>query len=116
MAKVKEAAIQVLDTMTEYDYVGLVNFHSLAEVYDPADDGEPVLVPMNAKNMALMKEYIGDLQAIGTTNFDAAFRAAFDLITQSRKKGKAASCNGALLFLTDGFDDSGITAEEVVER
>jgi uncharacterized protein YegL len=94
----KAAAIRVLDTLSEYDYVGLVYFSRTASKY--AD----TLKPFTSNEACLLEDYINDLRIGTTTNYEAAFTAAFDIFDSSVESGDFVNCSNtnAMLFLTDG--------------
>ncbi len=49
-----------------------------------------------------MIDYINTIQIGGGTNFYAAFKTAFELLTESVNEEYNSGCNRAMLFLTDG--------------
>jgi uncharacterized protein YegL len=102
------AGVKVLSTLTDSDYVSVVDFSSNAVAYsdtlvqatgcasgctDPTGNIQP------HGNLGNIKTFIEGLQATGTTNFNAAFDKAWAIF---RSGGPSSNCNKILLFLTDG--------------
>merc|ERR550514_2065969 len=100
MEAAKKAAAKVLDTLNEHDYVGLVGFDTTISSFE--EDGAR-MYKATKKNVDMMKLWVEDLSPVGGTNFKAAFK----MIDGSLAEGHTANCNGAILFLTDGIDESG---------
>ena len=102
----KEAAKTVANTLTNFDYVGLVTFSSDARVVPIS--GSNLLVPATNDNLRLITNAIDTLSASGQTNFQAAFNTAFDMLERSRSAESFVNCHSAILFLTDGEPTVGI--------
>jgi uncharacterized protein YegL len=100
-----DAAISVLKTFGSNDYIGVVLFDHRVETF------HPTLVPMTAKNFALIKSYLDehyDSSENGGTDFQISIRKAFNLLRDSYQQGVSSTCNRAIMFLTDGgagFDE-----------
>ena len=98
----------MLSTLTDSDYVSVVDFSSNAVAYsdtlvqatgcaDGCTDPTGNIQPHG--NLGNIKTFIDGLQATGTTNFNAAFDKAWAIF---RSGGPSSNCNKILLFLTDG--------------
>ena len=99
----KDAAITVINTLTNFDYVGVVIFS------DTASSLENTLLPATSANIRSLNSAIDGITARGATNYEAAFTEAFDLLTRSKIQELASSCQTAILFLTDGMPTAGET-------
>ena len=104
----KEAAITVVNTLTNADYVGVVLFGNQAKqlLLDTQPPGE--LVKATYANLTALEMELRNLviNPFGGTNFEAAFNKAFDILDNAE-----IECNSAILFLTDGYPNKGITSE-----
>ena len=93
----KSAAIKVLGTLNDYDYVGLVDFDGSARKYSST------MKQFSSNERCLLEDYINDLTALGSTDYVDAFDAAFDIYDASVLASRVAPCDTtAILFLTDG--------------
>ena len=106
----KDAAKTVINTLTNFDYVGVVKFS------DTASTLENTLLPATLANIRSLNSDIDGITARGTTNYEAAFREAFDLLTRSKTQERASSCQTALLFLTDGMPTAGQTDADALQN
>jgi hypothetical protein len=102
------AAEAVLDTLSEWDKVGIIIFSTSAETYNQ----QSALIEATHSNVAQIKTWLQDIAFMGATDFKAAFTKAFQLIKYS---STTSNCNGMVLFLTDGVDDSGVQVSEITE-
>lgn len=94
----KQAAKRVVNTATVGDRLAIVPFSTTAT----AITNEGFLYVMTQENKDLLVAEIDKLEAIGGTNFYAAFEQAFDILDVSIKNEAVVNCNTAILFLTDG--------------
>ena len=95
----KEAALNVVRTLTWSDHASIVLFDDRTVVYEP-DDGSHGLAAVTPDEAELMNEFIKEeIKPSGGTNFDAAFESAFDLFATS---SQTSACNRVILFMTDG--------------
>ena len=95
----KEAALNVVRTLTWSDHASIVLFDDRTIVYEP-DDGSHGLAAVTPDEAELMNEFIKEeIKPSGGTNFDAAFESAFDLFATS---SQTSACNRVILFMTDG--------------
>ena len=102
----KEAAKTVVNTLTNFDYVGLVTFSDNAGVVPIS--GRNLLIQATNDNLRLITSAIDTLTATGRTNYQAAFNTAFDLLEQSKSAESFVNCHSAILFLTDGEPTVGV--------
>ena len=97
MSLAKEAATKVLNTLNDYDYIGIVEFDTEASRYSTR------MKQFTTNEACLISDYIDDLYASGGTNFIGAFDEAFDMYEASIASGDVSACDlTAMLFLTDG--------------
>eukprot|EP01043_Picozoa_sp_COSAG02_P052133 COSAG02_NODE_5575_length_4220_cov_7.527057_4_plen_184_part_00 len=57
---------------------------------------------MNALNRARLKSFINSLSPGGSTDFEAGFTAAFNIIDSAERRGSSSNCQSVILFMTDG--------------
>jgi uncharacterized protein YegL len=99
----KQAAIQIINTLTTRDTVNIVVFHSTASLIDSS---LPYLAQATEENKARLNNSIQELELGTQTNFYDAFKTAFDMLEMSVTLEKQACANSqsntAILFLTDG--------------
>ena len=105
----KDAATTVVNTLTNFDYVGLVIFSDDARVVPIR--GSNFLIQATNDNLRLITSAIDTLRASGGTNYGAAFNTAFDLLERSRSAESFVNCHSAILFLTDGVPTVGVRGE-----
>ena len=87
----------MLNTLNDYDYIGVVDFDSSANSYSST------MKQFTTDEACLISDYIDDLSASGGTNFIGAFDEAFDLYESSISSGDVSACDlTVMLFLTDG--------------
>ena len=104
----KDAAKTVVNTLTNFDYVGIVTFSGSARVVSIGSSS--LLVQATNENLVLLSNAIDSLSANGQTNFEDAFNTAFNLLENSRTTESFVNCHSAILFLTDGVPTAGNTA------
>ena len=98
----KSAMDTVLTTLTANDYFNIVLFSSDASFIDPATR---YLMPGTAANIAKMKQLVGALQPLGSTNMIAAFKLGVQAFQNSNPNPEvpfSSNCKKAAVFLTDG--------------
>jgi hypothetical protein len=105
----QKATNAVLDTLIEYDFATVIMYSSQAHSYDDLDE----MIPMNEKNKKLIMQWVTDQSSQGGTNFRSGFQLAATAFENSRKSGKTSGCSRAILFLTDGKDDSGLVPSDI---
>jgi hypothetical protein len=98
-----EAALKVIDTFGENDFVGVVLFNNNVETF------RKFLVPMTGKNSGKLKDYIEkdycETCHGGGTNFQESIRMAFTVMEDSKNSRASSFCARAIMFLTDGVAD-----------
>ena len=93
----KEAALWVINTLSENDFAQVVAFSS------SSSSQSTTLLPMHAINKGYLKAFINGLSAAGGTNFVDGFRKSFQILRGSENSGAtSAECTQAIIFLTDG--------------
>ena len=104
----KEAAITVVNTLTNADSVGIVLFSDKAKQLLLHTQPSGQLVKATYANLTALQKELQNLviDPFGGTNFEAAFNQAFDILDVAE-----IECNSAILFLTDGYPNKGITSE-----
>ena len=106
----KEAAVSVVNTLSNSDFVGVVSFASKAETLHSTK----VLRATNKTKDKIIDE-IEDLQANGKTNYEAALRKGLRMLELAEDDEYGAPCkNGEniVLFLTDGEPTEGVETAE----
>jgi hypothetical protein len=99
LSLLKQAAKQVIETLTVGDRVAIVEFSSQAKLF--AQDNK-FLFTATQKNKELLATHIDSFTAAGATNFLDAFTAAFAVLNDSIDQEYPVGCTTAILFLTDG--------------
>lgn len=103
----KDAVNYVINTLSVSDYVSVITFSDAAESLTSS-----LLQRATTDNKNLLLAKVNNLQAGGSTNFYAGFKAAFDTMYQSVEL--TAGCQRALLFLTDGENNGSVEADELM--
>ena len=103
----REAAITVINTLTNSDYVAVVLFNSDATQLLLAGQTRGTLLQATNENIVRLSERVATIQPSGNTNFRAAFEMAFTIIDNANKL--TSNCQTAILFLTDGIPTVGLT-------
>jgi len=115
-----EAVGKVLDTLTEYDYVGLVLFNDITMIFEPDDMG-PFLRPATKRLKQDMLSWLTHGERTpspkGGTMYNIGFRDTFRFLTTSRNFNETttSSCQTAILFVTDGGDTSAFQPQSLEE-
>ena len=97
-----DAAVKLLDTLTDADYVGVIKFASTAT----ALLGNRQLVQATDAARAELKTAVEALRPDSSTNFVGAFNLAFQMLSRSASSEATSGCTKAILFLSDGEPDS----------
>ncbi|XP_066266501.1 voltage-dependent calcium channel subunit alpha-2/delta-2-like isoform X2 [Branchiostoma lanceolatum] len=100
MGLTKEAVTSVLWTLTHLDYVAVVSFATLAQQL--TIQNKNTLVQATRDNIQALTQEVKKVEPNGHTNFEAAFRTAFDILRRSEVVSRTAGCNKMVLFMTDG--------------
>ena len=83
----------MVDTLTDTDYVSVIDFASNAVAYAPPGGGVDLVQATDA-NLAEIKTWIDDtVRASGTTNFNDAFAKAWEVFRASDASGASSGCN-----------------------
>ena len=77
----------MVDTLTDTDYVSVIDFSSNALAYAPG------LVQATEANLAEIRTWIDGLRASGTTDFNDAFAKAWEVFRASDASGASSGCN-----------------------
>ena len=101
----REAAISVVNTLTNSDFVGIVLFSDSAEQLLIPGQQTGTLLSATNDNILTLTERIRGISAGGSTNFEAAFWTAFSILDMTSEN--SANCHSAILFLTDGDPTAG---------
>jgi len=109
----KEAAKQVIQSLTAGDRVAIVQFANQGILHA---EQNRYFYEANEKNKETLIKAIDAFEAIGGTNFKDAFAQAFAVLDNSLKVELHVTCNTAILFLTDGVmtEPPGETEENVL--
>ena len=102
----KLAVTDIINSLILFDYVGVVVFSN------DASPLQPHLLQGTRENLDKLISGVNELKAGGGTNYEAAFTSAFEMINRSLLRGEIATCNTAILFVTDGIPTVGERDEE----
>ena len=106
----KEAAISVLNTLSNSDFVGVVSFGNSAKTLY----SNKVLRATHETKEKIIEE-IEDLEAGGSTNYEAAFNKGLTMLEAAEKDEYGAPCSNGeniVLFLTDGEPTVGVKTSD----
>ena len=98
----REAVKGALNALDNIDYVGIIVFGSTAQ---PLVGNVLRLADQGAR--AELSKAIDNIKTLGGTNFEDAFQTAFQMLSNSSRVLDIASCNTAILFVTDGIPTVG---------
>lgn len=104
----QEAAKLLVGTLNINDWYGLVTFSSDSKKHSST------LQRATNKNIEHWKEIIDNLSANGETNFEAAFRSAFEMLRNTKEDEFGNACESVLIFLTDGRATRGKTGKSLL--
>ena len=110
MELTKEAALTVINTLTNSDFVAVIIFSNTAQQLRIPGQQAGTLVAASTENIAQLSPLIMSIDPYGGTNFEAAFRKAFEVLGATGEY--SANCHTAILFLTDGTPTSGSIQSE----
>ncbi|TSM36124.1 Voltage-dependent calcium channel subunit alpha-2/delta-1 [Bagarius yarrelli] len=105
----KTSVIEMLDTLSDDDYVNVAQFNEKA---DPVVPCFKTLVQANIKNKKIFKDKVMHMQAKGTTDYKSGFQFAFEQLLNETSAPRA-NCNKMIMMFTDGGEDR---AQEVFEK
>ncbi|XP_068109102.1 voltage-dependent calcium channel subunit alpha-2/delta-2 isoform X2 [Hyperolius riggenbachi] len=95
----KTSVMEMLDTLSDDDYVTVASFHEKAEPVSCFKQ----LVQANIRNKKVIKEAVQDMVARGTTDYKAGFEYAFSQLQNTNVT--RANCNKMIMMFTDGGED-----------
>ncbi|XP_072276477.1 voltage-dependent calcium channel subunit alpha-2/delta-2 isoform X2 [Pyxicephalus adspersus] len=95
----KTSVMEMLDTLSDDDYVTVASFHEKAEPVSCFKQ----LVQANVRNKKVIKEAVQDMVARGTTDYKAGFEYAFSQLQNTNVT--RANCNKMIMMFTDGGED-----------
>ncbi|CAL8108692.1 unnamed protein product [Orchesella dallaii] len=96
----KHVVNQLLDTLTENDYVNVYNFSDTTTPVVPCLKNR--LVQANLENVRELKVGLEQDHTAGIANFTSALNTAFDVLEKARKEAASSHCNQAIMIITDG--------------
>ncbi|XP_040214650.1 voltage-dependent calcium channel subunit alpha-2/delta-2 isoform X2 [Rana temporaria] len=95
----KTSVMEMLDTLSDDDYVTVASFHEKAEPVSCFRQ----LVQANVRNKKVIKDAVQDMVARGTTDYKAGFEYAFSQLQNNNVT--RANCNKMIMMFTDGGED-----------
>uniref|UniRef100_A0A671WBJ4 Calcium channel, voltage-dependent, alpha 2/delta subunit 2a n=1 Tax=Sparus aurata TaxID=8175 RepID=A0A671WBJ4_SPAAU len=104
----KTSVIEMLDTLSDDDYVNVARFNEKADAVVPCFT---TLVQANVRNKKIFKEAVMHMQAKGTTDYKSGFKFAFEQLLNS--SAPRANCNKMIMMFTDGGEDR---AQDIFEK
>ncbi|CAL8337421.1 unnamed protein product [Lota lota] len=104
----KASVMEMLDTLSDDDYVNVASFSEKAEALVPCFK---TLVQANVRNKKIFKEAVTHMQAKGTTDYKSGFTFAFEQLLNS--SAPRANCNKMIMMFTDGGEDR---AQDIFEK
>ncbi|XP_014854624.1 PREDICTED: voltage-dependent calcium channel subunit alpha-2/delta-2 isoform X6 [Poecilia mexicana] len=105
----KTSVMEMLDTLSDDDYVNVAKFNEKAEAVVPCFR---TLVQANVRNKKIFKEAVLHMQAKGTTDYKSGFTFAFEQLL-NESSAPRANCNKMIMMFTDGGEDR---AQEIFEK
>ncbi|XP_054883399.1 voltage-dependent calcium channel subunit alpha-2/delta-2a isoform X3 [Poeciliopsis prolifica] len=105
----KTSVIEMLDTLSDDDYVNVAKFNEKAEAVVPCFR---TLVQANVRNKKIFKQAVTHMQAKGTTDYKSGFTFAFEQLL-NESSAPRANCNKMIMMFTDGGEDR---AQEIFEK
>uniref|UniRef100_A0A3P9NAV3 Calcium channel, voltage-dependent, alpha 2/delta subunit 2a n=1 Tax=Poecilia reticulata TaxID=8081 RepID=A0A3P9NAV3_POERE len=105
----KTSVMEMLDTLSDDDYVNVAKFNEKAEAVVPCFR---TLVQANVRNKKIFKESVMHMQAKGTTDYKSGFTFAFEQLL-NESSAPRANCNKMIMMFTDGGEDR---AQEIFEK
>jgi len=126
--QLKKGVEKVFLTLTSYDHVAVILFSDVTRAYqhpkgEESDFGtkeyEPArLGPATEERKQAILKWLHDYESDprGGTDFSIAFAASFKLLAQSQAERKTSGCQSAILFMTDGQDQSGFDVKSLMRE
>uniref|UniRef100_A0A8D0CJF4 Calcium voltage-gated channel auxiliary subunit alpha2delta 2 n=1 Tax=Scleropages formosus TaxID=113540 RepID=A0A8D0CJF4_SCLFO len=106
---IKASVIEMLDTLSDDDYVNVARFSEKAEPVVPCFKH---LVQANVRNKRTFKQAVQLMQAKGMTDYKSGFHFAFQQLLNLTNMPRA-NCNKVIMLFTDGGEDR---AQDVFEQ
>ncbi|XP_034170117.2 voltage-dependent calcium channel subunit alpha-2/delta-2b isoform X1 [Pangasianodon hypophthalmus] len=106
---IKASVTEMLDTLSDDDYVNVARFNEKAEAVVPCFKH---LVQANVRNKKIFKEHVAQMQAKGTTDYKSGFHFAFNQLLNKTNVPRA-NCNKIIMLFTDGGEDR---AQDIFEQ
>ncbi|XP_046882204.1 voltage-dependent calcium channel subunit alpha-2/delta-2b [Hypomesus transpacificus] len=106
---IKASVMEMLDTLSDDDYVNVARFNEKAEAVVPCFTH---LVQANVRNKKIFKEAVQQMQAKGTTDYKSGFHFAFHQLLNKTNVPRA-NCNKIIMLFTDGGEDR---AQDIFEQ
>ncbi|KAI4894418.1 hypothetical protein NFI96_030272 [Prochilodus magdalenae] len=106
---IKASVTEMLDTLSDDDYVNVARFNEKAEAVVPCFKH---LVQANVRNKRIFKEHVSQMQAKGTTDYKSGFHFAFNQLLNKTNVPRA-NCNKIIMLFTDGGEDR---AQDIFEQ
>ncbi|XP_045078929.1 voltage-dependent calcium channel subunit alpha-2/delta-2-like isoform X1 [Coregonus clupeaformis] len=106
---IKASVMEMLDTLSDDDYVNVARFNEKAEAVVPCFKH---LVQANVRNKKIFKEAVQIMQAKGTTDYKSGFHFAFNQLLNKTNVPRA-HCNKIIMLFTDGGEDR---AQDIFEQ
>ncbi|XP_061074926.1 voltage-dependent calcium channel subunit alpha-2/delta-2-like [Conger conger] len=98
---IKASVVEMLDTLSDDDYVNVARFNEKSEVVVPCFKH---LVQANVRNKKIFKEAVQHMSAKGTTDYKSGFHFAFQQLLNETNVPRA-HCNKIIMLFTDGGED-----------
>lgn len=98
---IKASVMEMLDTLSDDDYVNVARFNEKAEAVVPCFQH---LVQANVRNKKIFKDAVQQMQAKGTTDYKSGFHFAFNQLLNKTNVPRA-NCNKIIMLFTDGGED-----------
>uniref|UniRef100_A0AAY3ZXK4 VWFA domain-containing protein n=1 Tax=Denticeps clupeoides TaxID=299321 RepID=A0AAY3ZXK4_9TELE len=105
---IKASVTEMLDTLSDDDYVNVASFSEKAEAVIPCFKH---LVQANVRNKKIFKKAVQEMQAKGTTDYKSGFHFAFNQLLNTNVP--RANCNKIIMLFTDGGEDR---AQDIFEQ
>ncbi|KAK0182558.1 hypothetical protein PV327_000684, partial [Microctonus hyperodae] len=90
----------ILDTLGNNDFVNIITFSN--ETHEVVPCFNDTLVQANLANVRELKDAIADMRTERIANFSLVLGQAFRLLERFRVNREGASCNQAIMLITDG--------------
>ena len=100
-----DAATTVIDTLTNSDFTSVIIFSDTAQQLLIPGQQAGSLVSATSQSIEKLSSQVTNINPFGGTNFEAAFRKAFEVLGSTGEY--SANCHTAILFLTDGTPTRG---------